>query len=124
VIRKQVLLNCIKKNRSHITEIDEKYLLNASLRIWSGCLGTAKTLSLRTQSSINTKENRQSDFADIDVTASKDTLYRHGEEIACLWEPNPDNICFDGVPGNSYARKYERDWSERKGKRQERKFDY
>jgi hypothetical protein len=59
----------------------------------------------------------------LDVTASKDTLYRNGEEIACLWEPNPDNICFDRVPGNSYARKYERDWSERKGKRQERQFD-
>ncbi len=29
----------------------------------------------------------------LDVTASKDTLYRNGEEIACLWEPNPDNIC-------------------------------
>jgi hypothetical protein len=34
--------------------------------------------------------------------------------IACLWEPNPDNVCFNGIPFDSFMRKNETEWSKRK----------
>jgi hypothetical protein len=125
-IRRQELLNCAKQHLHEIVKIDEAYLLNVSLRLWSGCLETAKTLSLMTQSSSNTNETRWSAFIEkkfgIDVVAARDLIYRIGEEIACLWQPDRDNICFDGVPEKSPARKYEGEWSKRDEKRQAKIF--
>ena len=115
-LRKQVLLECFK--RCLQIEIDEKYKLNLSLRLWAGCLDAANTLSLKTQSGPNTREIRRSVFTErIDILASKDPIYRKGVEIACMWRPDP-TISFDGVHDASPARRYEKDWIRRKGTRQ------
>jgi hypothetical protein len=55
-LRKQVLLECFK--RCLQIEIDKKYKLNPSLRLWAGCLDAAKKLSLKTQSGPNTKNKK------------------------------------------------------------------
>src|SRR6185437_11076515 len=115
-LRKQVLLECFK--RCLQIEIDKKYKLNPSLRLWAGCLDAAKKLSLKTQSGPNTRKIRSSVFTErIDILASKDPIYRKGVEIACMWQPDP-TISFDGVHDASPARSYEEDWIRRKGTRQ------
>lgn len=117
-LRKQILLECFI--RCLQIEIDEKYKLNFSLRLWTGCLETAKILALKSQSRPITREMRNSIFTErIDILASKDPIYRKGVEVACVWRPDPV-ISFDGVPETSSARKYEEDWIRREGIRKEK----
>jgi hypothetical protein len=112
--RKEEFLNCIKRSYGEVGVLfDEEYYLNVALRLWSACLATAKTLSLQTQSGLNTEETRRKSICEIDDIAKKDAICRRGEEIACIWQPDPKNVSFDGVPSNSYARKYEYEWSKR-----------
>jgi hypothetical protein len=114
--RKEEFLNCIERSVGEMPLlIDEEYLLNVALRMWSGCLATAKTLSIETQSGLNTEETRRNLICEIDDIAKKDAVYRKGEEIACIWQQDPRNVSFDGVSPNSYARKYEGAWSKRHG---------
>lgn len=80
-------------------------------------IGTAKALSPETQSGINTAETRRNIIINIDTQAANDPIYKKGEEIACIWQPNPQDINFDGVLISSFARKYESEWSKRDGKR-------
>ena len=112
--RKQEFLECIKKClQGKLSEIDERYQMNFVLKLWSGCLSTAKILSPKTQSGLNTAETRTNLIALIDSRAATDTIYRKGVEIACIWQPDPKNVSFDRVPHNSSTRKYESAWSKR-----------
>ena len=115
--RKKQFLNCIKECTKQLTGVDEKYHMNIALRLWPGCMDTTKTLSLKTISGRNTGEKRKSIIPTIHSRASNDQIYRKGAEIACLWEPNSDNICFDGIPVDSLVRKHETEWSKREGVR-------
>lgn len=100
-LRKQGLLVCITRCLEKFIEIDEKFRLNLSLRLWAGCLDAAKRLALKTQSGPNTREMRNSMFTErIDHLASRDP-YRKGVEIACMWRPDP-TISFDRVPETSH----------------------
>jgi len=117
-LRKQILLECIKRCLEKHTEIDEKVRLNLSVRLWAGCLDAANTLALKMPSGPITGEMRSTVFTEkIDALASKDSIYKKGVEIACMWRPSPI-ISFDGVPKSSPARKYEREWITREGTRQ------
>jgi hypothetical protein len=91
--------------------------MNLALRLWPGCLDVAKVFSLRTASGRNTGEKRKSLIPTIHSRAANDRIYRKGAEIACLWQPNSNNICFDGAPVDSFVRKYEANWSKREGDR-------
>ncbi|HEY7572957.1 MAG TPA: hypothetical protein VH796_16480 [Nitrososphaeraceae archaeon] len=116
--RKEEFLNCINRSLSEsIRGVNEKYQLNLALRLWSSCLATAKTLSLKTQSGINSEEKRRALITKIDDMASTDKIYRSGEEIACMWQPDPTNVNFEGVPASSNARRYESAWAKRGRKR-------
>lgn len=59
--------------------------MNLTLRLWSGCLDTAKILSLRTQSGNNTKEIRRLSILTVHSRAANDPIYRKGVVIAYLW---------------------------------------
>lgn len=114
-LRKQVLLECLNRCLERAIEIDEKYRLNFSLRLLTGCLEAPKILALKTQSGPNTREMRNSIFTErIDILASEDPIYKKGVEVACMWRPDPV-ISFDGVPETSPARRYEEDWIRREG---------
>lgn len=116
--RKKQFLDCIKKClKREILEVDEKYQMNLALRLWPGCLDAAKVLSLGTRSGRNTQETRRLSIPTVHSRAANDPVYRKGVEIACLWESNPDNVCFDGVPVDSLVRMNETEWSKRKGNR-------
>ncbi|HEY7571230.1 MAG TPA: hypothetical protein VH796_07675 [Nitrososphaeraceae archaeon] len=117
-LRKQILLDCIKRCLEKNTEIDEKVRLNLSVRLWAGCLDAANKLAIKTPSGPITGEMRSTVFTErIDALAHKDSIYRKGVEIACMWRPSPI-ISFDGVPKSSPARKYEQEWITREGTRQ------
>lgn len=81
--------------------------MNLTLRLWSGYLDTAKILSLRTQSGRNTKEIRRLSILTVHSRAANDPIYRKGAVIAYLWKPNPDSVCFDGIPFDPFMKKNE-----------------
>jgi hypothetical protein len=117
-VRKQGFLGCIKQCiQNKLPGIEEKYQLNFALKLWSGCLATAKTIALGTQTGKNTAQFRSEMIPRIDTVSTKDMIYRKGEEIACIWKPDPKDISFDGIPTNSNARKYESEWFKRQGTR-------
>jgi len=116
--RKLSFLKCIERCLERFIEIDTKFRLNLSFRLWAGCLDAAKTLAPSTQSGPNTSNMRSAAFTEmIDVLASKDPIYKKGVEVASMWRPESD-ISFDGVPKTSPSRKYEKDAIARKGIRQ------
>ena len=65
--------------------------MNLVLRLWPGSLDAAKVLSLGTRSGRNTQGTRRLSIPRVHSCVANDPVYRKGAEIACLWEPNPDN---------------------------------
>ena len=79
--------------------------MNLTLRLWSGCLDTAKIPFLRTQSGRNSKEIRRLSILTVNSRAANDPIYGKGAVIAYLWKPNPDSVCFDGIPFDPFMMK-------------------
>lgn len=77
--RKERFLNCIKECiQQELSEVDENYQMILTLRLLSGCLDTAKILSLRTQNGGNTKEIRRLSILTVHSRAVNDPIYRKG----------------------------------------------
>ncbi|MGH9913446.1 MAG: hypothetical protein ACRD5E_08400 [Nitrososphaeraceae archaeon] len=53
---------------------------------------------------------------------ARDATYRIGVEIACIWQPDPKNVDFSGVPSNSNTRRYEKAWLNRDKKKIDRRM--
>jgi hypothetical protein len=115
-VRRQGFLDCIKKCiQSKVTSLEERYHLNLALGLWSGCLATAKTIALGTQTGKTNAEMRKNTITGIESIAASNKVFKKGVEIACIWKPDPKDISFDGVAANSSARKYESEWNKRQG---------
>jgi hypothetical protein len=85
--------------------------VSVGLRLWSGCLSAAKTISSGTEEGINTTGKREYLFGGIDEEARQDAIFRAGVETAPPWKRRigqGDDIFLDGVPGDSPVCKY---WS-------------
>jgi hypothetical protein len=82
--------------------------VNLVLRIWSGCLSAAKTIAEDTLSGPNTPETREHAFeTTIDPIAAVDTIYAAGVEAAPAFKRRAGQpYFFDGVPADSYVRRY------------------
>ena len=81
-VRKQGFLGCIKQCiQNKLPGIEEKYQLNFALKLWSGCLATAKTIALGTQTGKNTAQFRSEMIPRIDTTSTKDMIYRKGRRL-------------------------------------------
>ncbi len=78
---------------------------NILLRLWSGCMSAAKTISDGTQNGPNTSEARASRFLAIDSLAMRDPVYRAGVVAApTLKKLRGQSYSFDGVPADSPVR--------------------
>lgn len=75
--RKNQFLNSIKECiKIELPKIEEKYHMNIALRLWPGCLDTAKTLSLKTMSGRNTGDKRKLIIPTILSRANNDPIYK------------------------------------------------
>ncbi len=104
----------LKISREFVTEaMDDSQMTALGLRLWAGCLSTAKMIARRTNDGQNTFEVRKTAFEEvIDKTSQVDKVYEAGVEAAPIWKKKVgqgDDVSFDGVPENSAVRRY---WKE------------
>lgn len=116
--RKKEMKNCIaNKSTFLLGNYDEECRKKIALTLWSACLRTAKTLSILPEK--DPEERKNLIFIEfIHPKCDDNPFYKIGVEIAALWQPDPlkvDFVC--GVPHSSPARRYECEWSQRKGTR-------
>jgi hypothetical protein len=98
----------IAKQLAKIAELTKNYLpevpdplvrINIVLRLWAGCLDTAKAIDLKTRSGQNTPRSRSEGSRYIDQVASIDPIYEAGVEAALAFKKRRgDSISFEGVP--------------------------
>jgi len=115
--------NSIANKTEHLLRnYDEEYRNKMVLTLWSACIRTAKTLSIRPENDPDERKNLI--FVDfIHPKCDDNPLYKIGVEIAALWQPDPLKVDFIyGVPHTSPARKYEYLWSRRKGTREVHRY--
>lgn len=118
VNRKNRMKDCIaNKTQDLLKPYDEQCRKKIGLTLWSACIRTAKTLSIQAQNDPDERKNLI--FIEyIHPKCDDSTFYKMGVEIAALWRPDPSGIDFVyGVPHTSPARRYEYEWSRRKGTR-------
>ena len=83
-----------------LDQISETSKKNIILRLWSGCLDTAK-------SGLTSPEIRKEHFFQIDLFASWDLIYRAGVESAPPFKRRrKESYKFEGVPNDSPVRRY------------------
>ena len=105
--------NCLYE----LTEISKEYLpdvndayfrANVSLRLWSGCLSGAKTISLKTLDGPNTPEKRVASNKYIENIAKDDVVYRAGAVASYTFKKiigEKEDCRFDGLPSDSILLK-------------------
>jgi hypothetical protein len=116
--RKNRMKDCIaNKTLVLLNHYDEQCRKKIALTLWSACIRTAKTLSIQAENDPN--ESKNLIFIEyIHPKCDDNAYYRIGVEIAAIWRPDPSGIDFVyGVPYTSPARRYEYEWSLRKGSR-------
>lgn len=78
---------------------DSLVRINIVLRLWAGCLETAKTIALETKSGPNTPKIRSDSALHIDQVASIDPIYEAGVEAALAFKKRRGQpISFEGIP--------------------------
>jgi hypothetical protein len=106
---KEIFLNRVDDIVRHyiLDETNEKYRKSIGLRLWSGCISTAKTIALDTRDGPNTPEIRTKIFRTLDRIADQDPIYRAGVESAPLFKKERRQcFSFNGVPLTSPVRRY------------------
>jgi hypothetical protein len=79
------------------------------LRLCSGCIKAAKSISSQTLSGPNSSLDRTIAFAWIDHWSKIDPIYCAGVETAPVWKMlinQKDDIFLDSIPSDSPVRKY------------------
>jgi hypothetical protein len=90
---------------------DDRVVVNTALRLWSGCMETAKVIALETKDGLNTAEARQQAFFQIELFSKIDLIYAAGVESAPLFKKlHKEYYSFDGVPLDSALRKYKNEY--------------
>jgi hypothetical protein len=88
-------------------QIDVSQRVSIALRLWSGCLSSAKTIALETRDGITTPEKRRQIFEVIDSLAMADSIFCLGVESAPAFKKiHQQCYAFVGIPGTSHVRKY------------------
>jgi hypothetical protein len=106
---KEVILNRIDDLcRQYDFNVKSEQLRKSfGLRIWSGCISAAKTISLETMDGPNTPDLRTSIFQKLDSIANNDPIFRLGVECTPLFKKyHQQCYSFNGVPLSSAVRKY------------------
>lgn len=81
--------------------------VNIGLRLWSGCLSTAKTIALGTRSGPNTPQMRAEIMKFVDGVAATDEIYAAGVEAAPAFKRLRDQeASYEGIPQDSRVRRY------------------
>jgi hypothetical protein len=111
-IRNKILNDIGEIGKSYITnQEDEKVVINTALRLWSGCVETAKVIALETKDGPNTAEARQTAFFQIELFSKIDLVYAAGVESAPLFKKlHKEYYSFNGVPLDSAVRKYKNEY--------------
>ena len=87
-----------------IPEIQKK---NVILRLWSGCLDAARSISTETDDGITSPDSRKAHFFQIDIFAKWDSIYSAGVQTApALKKLRKQYYSFDGVPNDSPVRTF------------------
>ena|SRR5438034_5175538 len=110
---KNNILNEIKeKGKSYMSnEESDDIVINIALRLWSGCMETAKAIAFETRDGRNTFQTRQMSFFQIDFFSKIDLIYTAGVESAPSFKKfHKEYYSFNGVPLNSAVRKYKNEY--------------
>lgn len=86
---------------------DTELRTRIALRLWSGCISAAKSLSLQTKDGPNNERYRRVAFEEIDIKCGRDSVYRRGVEIAPLFKANrkqSEDVDFSGVVNSTVMR--------------------
>jgi hypothetical protein len=74
-------------------------IVSCVMRMWSGCLASAKTIALETRSGPNTPEKREKTFWKIDARAIRDPYYFMGVSSSTVFKKlRKQEYSLDGVP--------------------------
>jgi len=86
--------------KEYLPEIPDPLVrINIVLRLWVGCLDTAKTIAVKTLSGPVTPQDRSIGSQYIEGVASADSIYEAGVEAALAFKKRRgDYISFVGVP--------------------------
>jgi hypothetical protein len=88
-------------------QINENQRISIALRLWSGCISAAKTITLETRDGKMTPDTRKQIFRDIDNVAITDSIFCLGVESAPAYKKiHQQCYSFVGVPGTSHVRKH------------------
>jgi hypothetical protein len=80
---------------------------NVILRLWSGCLDAARSISTETHDGTTSPDSRKAHFFQIDLFAKWDSIYRAGVLTApALKKLRKQYYSFDGVLSNSPVRTF------------------
>jgi hypothetical protein len=88
---------------------DKNIKINIALRLWSGCIKAAKSISSQTLSGPNSSLDSRIAFFWIDLWSKMDPIYCAGVETAPVWKMlinQKDDISLEGIPADSSVRKY------------------
>jgi hypothetical protein len=101
-------------------QMDDKVRKNISLRLWTGCIETAKAIQFNYVIEIKdgivreasiTHEDRKALFTLIDLKSRIDLVYRAGVEAAPAYKKLlKQHYSFSGVPSNSIIRRYSNEY--------------
>lgn len=111
-VKNNILNDIIVNSKSYILdEEDNDVVINTALRLWSGCMETAKVIALETMDGHNTAELRQEAFFQIELFSKVDLIYAAGVESAPLFKKlHKQYYSFNGVPLDSAVRKYKNEY--------------
>ena len=111
----------VRASMPYFTEqVDEKVRKNILLRLWAGCIDTAKAIHYSYAAGIRngvvieapiTEEYRQALFALIDLLSKADLIYGAGVEAGPAYKKIlKEYYSFKGVPSNSIIRRYSNEY--------------
>jgi hypothetical protein len=81
--------------------------VSIALRLWAGCMSTAKTIAFKTRSGVNTVADRTRICGYIDDQAAHDIIFRAGVEAAIAFKRlRRQTVYLDGIPSSSSVLRY------------------
>ena len=105
--KNQCLNEILSISKRFITDVnDDKEKINICLRLWSGCLSTAKTIAIETNDGPNTPEIRYALHNKITELAENDLIFQAGAEVAEEFiKARNEEYSFEGIPNDSFLKK-------------------
>jgi hypothetical protein len=107
--KKSYLRQLAELSHVYITDVrDHSRLVNITLRLWAGCLDSAKTIASDIRSDPYAPEERTDLFENFfDPLARKDPIYRAGMQTAPLFKNHrKEHFSLEGVPQDSPVRTF------------------